>query len=185
MLPALCLLTAIGAGHLWRLLGRAGRWRTWLRALWLTLLVLSFGLFLKSFFRDYPREHDAAWNSGWAEAFQIAQREVGQGHFRRVVVPPEVREGYVYALYATGYDPRAYLGAGGSRLDPQRPLYPEAGPMAFPPYEVRTVDWASEPRAPDTLYVLGSWNKLPAGARVLAVTHGASGRDVLQVVYFP
>ena len=115
----------------------------------------------------------------------MAQREVAGGRYRRVVVPPEVRGGYAYALYATGYDPRTYLALGGSRVDREWALYPEAGPLSFPPFEVRTVDWAGEPRAPDTLYVLGSWNKLPAGARVLTVTHGASGRDALQVISFP
>lgn len=186
MLPALCIVTALGAQWGWRWLTRARPiWPARLtQVIWPALFVLSALFYFKAYYRDYPLEHDTAWSSGWLEAFQFAKGEVQSGRAQRVVVPPEVREGYAYLLFATGYDPREYLANGGSRVDEDWPLYPEPGPMRFPPYEVRKVEWQTEPRVPGTLYVLGSWNRMPDGARALRVTKGASGKDALQVIAF-
>ena len=182
MLPPLAVIAALGARRAWWWLGRRGFAGQIGRGMALALPAGSLAFYLKAYYRDYPLEHDRAWSSGWIEAFQLAKREVDQGRARSVVVPPEVREGYVYALFASGYDPRRYLDHGGSAAHLDWALYPQPGPMRFPPWEVRRVEWQTESRSEDTLYVLGSWNQLPPGARVLATTRGAGGRPALQLI---
>lgn len=185
MLPPLAIVGALGARHAWQWARERKVVGLLVRATAVVLLAGSVAFYLKLYHRDYPLEHDRAWYSGWLEAFQLAAREVEHGRARRIVVPPEVREGYVYALFASKYDPALYLVHGGSTASPDWALYPEPGPMRFPPWDVRRVDWAAEPRSPDTLYVLGAWNQIPAGARVIATTRGPSGREALRVLTLP
>ncbi len=122
------------------------------------------------------------------EGFRAAQAEVDAGRYRRVVIPQEMSPSYIYALYANGYDPHSYLTQGGSVVDPSGPFFPAPGPLQFRPYEVRVVDWRTEPRLPEVLYVLEASNRLPPGlevVKVVKVVKGVGGRDRLQLVAAP
>ena len=128
MLPAWYLLAATGFRPLWGWLLRRGyQWD------WLLLLGLSVGFFLFSFFRYYPVEYGRSWQSGTLEGYRAAQAEVDSGRFKRVVIPQEYSLSYVYALFATAYDPARYLAQGGSVADPSTSFYPGPGPAPFRP----------------------------------------------------
>jgi hypothetical protein len=180
MLPAWYLLAAAGLPPVWRWLRRRGyQWD------WLLLLGLSVVFFFYTFFRYYPIEHAQSWQSGMLEGFRAAQAEVDAGRYQRVVIPQEMSLSYIYALYATGYDPRAYLAQGGSVVDPEGPFFPGPGPLRFAPFEVRVVDWSTEPRRPEVLYVLEATYRLPPWLRVVKVIPGLGGQDKLQLAAVP
>ncbi|HEX2186724.1 MAG TPA: glycosyltransferase family 39 protein, partial [Chloroflexota bacterium] len=163
MLPAWYLLAGLGLPPLWRWLVRRRVTRDWALA-----LLLSVGVYLYGYYRYYGYEHDDAWSSGWLETFRVAQAEVDAGRFSRVVIPadlPTPRVGYIYALFGTAYDPAAYLAQGGTSTSRRWPWYPEPGPLAFRPFEVRVVEWEEEARRPDTLYVHPPGRRLPDGTR--------------------
>jgi hypothetical protein len=179
MLPAWYLLAAAGLPGLWRWLRRRGyHWD------WALLLGLSAGFYLYTFYRYYPVEHDRSWQSGLLEGYRAAQAQVDAGRFERVVIPQQMALSYVYALYATAYDPRAYLAQGGSVVDPSGPFYPGPGPLRFRPFEVRPVDWQQEPRAPGVLYVLEGTARVPPGLQVVEVIKSLSGHERMQLVAF-
>jgi hypothetical protein len=91
---------------------------------------------------------------------------------------------YVYALFGTQYDPASYLAQGGSKADPTYHAYPAPGPMTFTPFELRTVDWRTEPHDPRVLYVTEGGSRPPAGTEVVHVTKAPDGRDAIQLVRF-
>jgi 4-amino-4-deoxy-L-arabinose transferase-like glycosyltransferase len=179
MLPAWYLLGALGAVPVWRWLARHR-----FAADWALALVLSVGLYLSGYYRDYRYEADESWASGWLETFRLAQAQVDAGHVSRVVVPPHLAGSagpavtYIYALFATAYSPQAYLAQGGSPADPER------GPLHFRPFELRGVDWTAEPRRPHTLYLYPPHGWLPAGAHTVAEVRGVSGRAVVRLIAF-
>jgi hypothetical protein len=177
MLPAWYLLAAIGLRPLWRWLERRGYQRDWL-----VLLALSVIFYLYMFFRFYPVEHGRSWQSGLLEGYQAAQAEVDDGRFKRIVIPQESSLTYVYALYATRYDPAAYLAQGGSVFDVNNSFYPGPGPLRFDPFEVRIVNWRTEPRDPETLYVIEAASNLPSGFKAVKVIAGISGHDRVQLI---
>jgi hypothetical protein len=86
---------------------------------------------------------------------------------------------YIYALFATAYDPQHYLDQGGSASGADHGVY------RFHPYQERRVDWETEPRDPRTLYLYPIDPELPAGARLVAVITGAGGRPVIRLIAFP
>ncbi|HEX2033056.1 MAG TPA: glycosyltransferase family 39 protein [Chloroflexota bacterium] len=180
MLPAWYLIGAAGVRPLWGWLYRRGYERDWL-----LLLGLSFVFYFYMFTRYYPVEHGQSWNSGRLEAYRAAAAEVATGRFERVVIPQEIWGDYVYALYATRYDPRAYLAQGGSVVDPEGPFYPAPGPLQFEPFEVRVVDWSVEPRRPEVLYVLHASTRKPAGLEVVSVIKGVTAQDAMQLLAYP
>lgn len=180
MLPAWYLLAAIGLAPVWRWLRRRGYERDWL-----LLLGLSLAFYLYTLYRYYPVEHATSWQSGMLEGYRAARAEVDAGRFERVVIPQEMSASYIYALFGTAYDPQSYLLQGGSVVDPAGSFFPYPGPLRFRPFEVRVVDWGSEPRRPEALYVLEASNRLPPGLRVVKVIRDAGGQDKLQLVAFP
>jgi uncharacterized membrane protein len=182
MVPALYLLAATGVSPVWRWLVRHRVARDWS-----IVLVLSVCAYLYGYYRYYGYEHDGAWSSGWLEAFRAAQAQVDSGHYSRVVIPEDLpwpRVAYIYALFATAYDPGDYLAQGGTRSSRQWRWYPEPGPLRFTPFELRAVDWGREPRSPDTLYVYPADRRLPDGAEAVLVVKrtSGSGRDALQLI---
>jgi 4-amino-4-deoxy-L-arabinose transferase-like glycosyltransferase len=184
LLPALYLLAALGVGPVWRWLARRRLTTDWVLA-----LVLSVGVYLYGYYRYYGYEHDGAWSSGWLETFRAAQSQVDAGRYARVVIPEDLpwpRVGYIYALFATAYDPEQYLAQGGTRSSLRWRWYPEPGPMRFHPFELRAVDWAQEPRAADTLYVYPADRRLPDGTRAVVVVKrtSGSGQEALQLIAF-
>ena len=167
MLPAWYLLAAIGWGTVWRWLRRRGYERDWL-----LLLLFSAGFYLYMYHRYYPLEQGRSWSSGVLEGFRAAQAEVEAGRFDRVVIAQQSGLNYAHALFATAYDPQAYLAQGGTVVDPSQPL-------RFRPFEMRPVDWRAEPRAPDVLYVVGGGTSIPPGGRVVSTIKGAGGHDAV------
>jgi 4-amino-4-deoxy-L-arabinose transferase-like glycosyltransferase len=177
MLPAWYLLAGAGFRPLWGWLLRRGyQWD------WLLLLGLSVGFYLFTLFRYYPVEHGRSWQSGTLEGYRAAQAEVDAGRFKRVVIPQEYSLSYVYALFATAYDPARYLAQGGSVADPSTSFFPGPGPLRFDPYEVRVVNWRTEPRDPEVLFVIEAAANLPPGFRAVKVVPGVSGHDKLQLI---
>jgi 4-amino-4-deoxy-L-arabinose transferase-like glycosyltransferase len=173
MLPAWYLVAAAGARPLWRWLRRrAWQWD------WLLLLALGVAYYLYAYHRYYPVEHGRAWSSGTAEAMRAAQVEVAAGRFDRAVISARSGFSYVQVLYATAYDPARYLAAGGTRLNP-------AGTYVFPPFELRDINFQTEPRTPGVLYVVGAGTGLPPDARVVQTIKDAAGRDAALLVSLP
>jgi hypothetical protein len=177
MLPALYLVAAAGAPALWRWLRGHAFWRDWV-----LLLALSVGYYLYAYYRYYPVEHDAAWSAGALEAFRAAQAEVAAGNATRIVVPYEIDTAYVYALFASGYDPHAYLAAGGTGQRRPRTGDLPPGPLRFGPWEIRDVQWTQEPPDPRTLYLVCCGRPGPPNGRVLQEIAGPSGRDPYRLV---
>ncbi|HET7769434.1 MAG TPA: glycosyltransferase family 39 protein [Chloroflexota bacterium] len=179
LLPAFTLLAAAGAPPLWR----------WLRTHhfhkdWLLLLALSVGFYLYGFHRLYPLEHGRAWNAGMLEGYRAAAALADEPSdpFRRVVIPEEMGLSYVYALFGTKYDPAAYLKQGGTHTE-------SVGDgvlvrMTFEPFEVRHVDWRTEPRDPAVLYVLDGPAHAPAGTEQIHVARGPNAEPILQLIRF-
>src|SRR5688500_11580545 len=113
LLPALMLLAAAGAPSLW----------DWLRARrfhkdWLLLLALRAAFGMYSYYRVYPVEAGRAWNAGMLEGYRAAHALADEpsDSYRRIVIPEEMGLSYIYALFATEYDPARYLAQGGTRL---------------------------------------------------------------------
>ena len=127
-------------------------------------------------------EHGRSWQSGTLEGYRAAQAEVDAGRFKRVVIPQEYSLSYVYALFATAYDPARYLAQGGSVADPSTSFFPGPGPLRFDPFEVRVVNWRTEPRDPEVLFVIEAAANLPPGFRAVKVVPGVSGHDKLQLI---
>ena len=176
-LPAWYLLAALGALPVWRWLTRHRFARDWALA-----LVLSVAVYLYGYYRYYGYEYALSWSSGWLETFRAAQAEVDAGRFDRVVVPtglPGPGVTYIYALFATAYDPQRYLDQGGSTAGA------DTGAFRFRPFEERRVDFTSEPRDPRALYVYPLEWELPPGARTVAVVAGAGGRPVVRLIALP
>ena len=206
MLPPLYLLAAAGVPRLWSWL-RPRR----LHLDWIALLAISVTFYLYGYYRYYPYEHGRSWGAGLLEGYREIDAYIGQPipgspvgagsagsadgtsgagspdrlRFARIVIPQEMGLTYIYALYATGYDPARYLAQGGTRATPDSPFWPQPGPLVFDPYHVRRVDWASEPRDPTVLYVLEGGSRPPAGLEVVYVARDPSGRETLQVAHFP
>jgi 4-amino-4-deoxy-L-arabinose transferase-like glycosyltransferase len=177
MLPALYLVAAAGAPALWR----------WLRGHafcrdWVLLLALSVGYYLYAYYRYYPVEHDAAWSSGALEAFRAAQAEVAAGNATQIVVPYEIDTAYVYALFASRYDPHVYLASGGTSQRRPRTNDLPPGPLRFGPWEIRDVQWSQEPPDPRTLYLVCCGRPGPPNGRVLQEIAGPSGRDPYRLI---
>jgi 4-amino-4-deoxy-L-arabinose transferase-like glycosyltransferase len=184
MLPALYLLAALGLGPVWRWIAPRR-----LNVDWAAALVLCVAVYLYGYYRYYGYEHDGAWSSGWLETFRAAQREVDSGRYTRVVIPedlPTPRVAYIYALFGTAYSPERYLAQGGTRSSLQWRWYPEPGPMAFEPFELRAVDWSQEPRNGETLYVYPPDRRLPDGTEPVVTIKrtGGSGRDALRLIAY-
>ncbi|MBI3970108.1 MAG: hypothetical protein HY332_02360 [Chloroflexi bacterium] len=182
MLPAWYLAAAAGVPPMWRWLRRRRLQRDWL-----LLVVLSVGFYLYSYHRHYPREHAESWSSGALEAFREARSQVEQGQFTKVVVPQNLEFAYVYALFATAYDPATYLHYGGSEQLLRQTNAGEPGPVSFPPFEARRVEWEHEPRSPGILYVV--WNlegrqRLPPDTYVVKDIQNTGGRSALRLVAF-
>jgi len=133
-------------------------------------------------FRYYPAEQGRSWQSGNLEGYRAAMAEVEAGHYKKIVVPQEFSLSYVYALYATGYDPARYLAQGGSVADATTSFYPGPGPLRFDPFEVRVVNWRTEPRDPDVLFVIEAAANLPQGFKAIKVVPGVTGHDKLQLI---
>ena len=181
LLPALYVACARGLPPVWRWLRRSR-----LRVTWLMLLALSFGYYLFAYHRYYPVERAGAWQDGSLQTFREAQRLADSGAYRRVVIPSELRGvPYIHALFALRYDPAVYLTQGGSVADRGWPHYPGPGPLQFSPFDVRQVDWASEPRQTDVLYLWHGGQDPPAGGRPVAVIRNAAGSPALQLIDFP
>lgn len=185
MLPAWEMLAAVGTIPLWRWMSR--RQLHWD---WLALLGLSAVFYLYMAIGHYRYEHAGSFSSGWLETFALADAEVRAGGSDSVYIPsdlPAPKDAYIYALFATAYDPAAYLAQGGSRANPSSPYYPSAGPMHFVPFEVRPEKMAAfaEQPAPRTLYVYSADAPLPPGARVVRDMRALSGRVTLRLVDFP
>jgi uncharacterized membrane protein len=170
MLPAWYLLEAAALPAAWRWLRTRG-----VRRDWMVLLAASVGFYLYMYYQHYPAEHGGSWSSGEAEGYRAAQAEVAAGRFNRVVVAQQTGLSLLQALYAVGYDPRAYLAQGGSQPGPD-------GTVRFEPFELRDVEWRSEPRAAGTLYVVGAGTSLPASARVVRSVQDAGGHNAVLLV---
>jgi len=185
MLPAWEMLAAVGTIPLWRWLShRRLQWD------WLALLGLSVVFYLYMAIGHYRYEHAGSFKSGWLETFALADAEVRAGRSDRVYIPsdvPALGNAYLYALFATAYDPAAYLAQGGSRANPSSPYYPSPGPMRFDPFDVRLEEMAefAERPVPRTLYVYSANAPLPPGARVVRDMRELSGRVALRLIDFP
>jgi 4-amino-4-deoxy-L-arabinose transferase-like glycosyltransferase len=177
MVPAWYLLAGAGFRSMWGWLRRRSyQWD------WLLLLALSAGFYFFMLFRYYPAEQGRSWQSGNLEGYRAAMAEVEAGHYKKIVVPQEFSLSYVYALYATGYDPARYLAQGGSVADATTSFYPGPGPLRFDPFEVRVVNWRTEPRDPDVLFVIEAAANLPQGFKAIKVVPGVTGHDKLQLI---
>jgi 4-amino-4-deoxy-L-arabinose transferase-like glycosyltransferase len=177
MVPAWYLLAGAGFRTTWGWLRRRGyQWD------WLLLLGLSSCFYFYMLFRYYPAEQGRSWQSGNLEGYRAAMAEVEAGHYTRIVIPQEFSLSYVYALYATGYDPARYLSQGGSVADPTTSFYPGPGPLRFDPFEVRVVNWRTEPRDPQVLFVIEAAANLPQGFKAIKVVPGVTGHDKLQLI---
>lgn len=174
MLPAWYLVGAVGATALWRRLARAptGVTATVARRAgpaigiaYAALLVPSVAYHVEATRRYYPVEHASAWMDGLLEAFADAQARLDAGEFRRVVIPPHDGATYLYALWATRYDPARFLSFGGTG---QRGTLGR-GNLRFDPFEMRGIDWAAEPAESTTLYafVITPGRTIPARARIV------------------
>jgi hypothetical protein len=56
--------------------------------------------------------------------------------------------------------------------------------MTFAPFDVRPVNWSSEPRDPTVLYVLDGPARPPAGTETVHLERGPDGTPILQLVRF-
>jgi hypothetical protein len=181
MLPALHLVSAAGAVSLWRWLKPH-----WARTLWIALLVSSIAFYLYTYYRYYSYERAGWWQSGALETFRTAQALVDGGDYKTVVLPSDVGGGlYVFALFATQYDPARYLAQGGTKTDLRWPRFPEPGPFRFDPFEVRVVDWDREARQPLTLYLWHGDLDPPAGTRIVRVIRNIRGDPALRMIDRP
>ncbi len=192
MLPAWYLVGAIGATALWRRLARAARQASSagapaiqrlgpaLAVAYVVALVPTVAYYVEATRRYYPVEYASYWLDGVLEAFTDAQARIDAGEFRRVVIPPHVEATYLYALWATRYDPARFLSFGGTG---QRGTAGR-GALRFDPFEMRGADWPAEPADPATLYAfLVMPNRpLPARARVVREVHDRAG-DIRVVLF--
>lgn len=174
MLPAWYLTSGIGAVAIWR---RLRGWPGWViagpivcsaRALAITyvaLLIPTVTYYVEVTRRYYATEYSSYWLDGLLEGFQEAQALVDRGEYQRVVIPTHIDASYLYALWATRYDPARYLSFGGTG---QRDRSRDA-PLRFDPYELRLVQWGEEPVDPSTLYafVVIDGRRPPTRAKVI------------------
>jgi 4-amino-4-deoxy-L-arabinose transferase-like glycosyltransferase len=197
MLPAWYLVGAVGATAIWRRVTRAARRATTASGMtvggtgfsragpaiaiaYAAMIIPTVAYYVEATRRYYPVEYPSYWLDGVLEAFAEAQARVATGEFRRVVIPPNRGDTYLYALWATRYDPTRYLSFGGTG---QRGTLGR-GSLRFDPFEMRGVDWPAEPADPTTLYafVIMPGRAIPPRARVVHEIRDRGG-DIRVVLF--
>lgn len=156
MLPAPQILSAIGFLYLFTTLRKA-----WLLIkvpvylITILIIMLNITYYLNQYFVQMNLYYSKAWQYGWAEAVNEAQK--AQDKFDKVVVSnvAPLDQSYIFFLFYSKYDPDKYLLEGGTKSGRF-----SAEHTAFGKYVFRPIDWNVDKMAKNTLFI-GRTEDLP------------------------
>lgn len=99
ILPVPQIISALG--FIWI----AGKWR-WLKYLVCTVIVISFYLYLQSYYFEYPKKYAADWQYGYKQ--MVTYVKTIENNYDHIFVTNHYGRPYIYLLFYDQYDPRKY-----------------------------------------------------------------------------
>ncbi len=135
------------------------------------LFTFNFLYYFHMYFIHMNREFSEYWQYGYREAVEFAKNE-GAG-YKKVVVSTKLEQPHMFFLYFLKYDPVTYLAEGGTA----------SGGFAevrntFGRYEFRPIDWGSEIKDEQTLYI-GTPKEIPT-ANLLSINY-LDGKEAIHI----
>lgn len=174
-LPLVHIVSASGIVFFLEWLARKRKsiqWSIFLVVFCISLLNVSY--YLDQYFIQYNYKDSAYWQYGYKEAVQfIAQ----QNQYTKVIVSnePPLEQSYMFFLFHLSYDPVVYLNEGGT----------ESGGYAeqnqFGRYIFRPIQWGSEQRTENTLFV-GKPGDFPSEVSPLHIIYYLDGTPAIYIV---
>jgi Dolichyl-phosphate-mannose-protein mannosyltransferase len=139
-LPSFQVFTAVGLATVyWRLRAQKPVWVRLFSVVTGLIIIGSFLYYIHMYFVHTNVEYSQYWQYGYKQAVEYAEKH--KGEYKKVVVSTDLEQPYMFFLYFTRYDPKAYLAGGGSASG------------AFDRYEFRKIDWEKETRDGSILYI--------------------------------
>lgn len=146
LLPILSLLSAIGIQSIFK------RFDQKIHVAVTFLLSVSIMFFVNQYFIDAPKRFAQQWNYGAKEtAEKILEHE---NDFEKIIISDQFRQAYIYILFYGKKDPR-WL----SNLTDKR-RNPFIGYDAFGKYEFRSIDWSTDEKIRNVMFV-GTPQEIP------------------------
>ncbi len=147
-LPVFQIFTAVGVVH--------GFPRNRLFALLYGVFILfNIAYWSDMYFVQQNPENSEYWQYGYKEAVAVTERL--KNRYKKIVVSTKLEQSYMFFLFYTRFDPRAYLASGGTKSG----SFAEKK-NAFDTYEFRPIEWSKETRDGTILYV-GDPQDMPHG----------------------
>ncbi len=157
-LPMYQIMCAIGIVTLWKALKQWNVRRLWKGFLSIAVILFTVGNFLyylDMYFVQQNYEFSEYWQYGYEQAVKYTEKV--KQKYKKVVVSTKLEQSYMFFLFYTKYDPQKYLSMGGTKSGGFR-----EDRNAFEVYEFRDINWPSEQRNGDILYV-GTLQDMPHG----------------------
>jgi 4-amino-4-deoxy-L-arabinose transferase-like glycosyltransferase len=117
--------------------------------------IFNFTYYLNMYFVHQNSEFSEFWQYGYKEAVDTTEKL--KDKYEKVVVSTKLEQSYMFFLFYTKYDPKAYLATGGTKSGSF-----EEVKNAFDKYEFRSIHWSQEKRDGSILYV-GAPSDMPHG----------------------
>jgi len=145
MLPTWQILTAIGLYKTYDYL--ATRWRIFFTLVMVPIIGFFFLLYLHNYYRIAPLLYAEAWQSGYPEAVEYAQKH--KDEVNKVIVSTALRQPQNFFAFYSHYEPKTYIEVDGGTKSGG---FEENG-NAFGKYEFKAIDWNPNKLEQDILYV--------------------------------
>jgi hypothetical protein len=134
------------------------------------ILVLEFGHYLISYYRDYPKTYSDQWQYGYRQMIAVVAAK--QNQYERVFITRELGRPSIYYWFYTQTDPRL-VQAANNQVNKDQGEYLEFGQIKFgsPP----------ENLPPNSLAVFGPTEGLPESGKLVDEIYNLEGKLVFRI----
>ncbi len=156
-LPMYQIICAIGIVHALSYMKKVYSLYFRLFVYWIIGLLVIFNMlyYLNMYFVQQNYEFSEFWQYGYKQAVEYTEKV--KQKYKKVVVSTKLEQSYMFFLFYSKYDPQKYLASGGTKSGGFR-----EDRNTFDIYEFRDINWSSEQRNGDILYV-GTLQDMPHG----------------------
>ena len=159
-LPMIIALELISAYALVTIFSKKFAFKKLLSIAAVLVILISFLVYLENYWFHYPYEKASFWQYGYSQA--VLEAEKYKSEFDKIVVDKTIEQAYVFWLFNTKYDPKAYQEKGSK--------------YGFDKYEFD----APKPRNEKELYVAEA-KSFPAGFNILSTIYYPDGTEVIKI----
>jgi len=169
-LPMYPLFTAVGLIGLFTYL-KDKRVRFGVFAIIILLGLFNFAYYLDQYFVQLNYVTSKDWQYGYEQG--VPEITAMAGSYKHIIVSdsPPLDQSYIFFLYYLRYDPKQYQSGGGSSTENH----------AFGKFEFRQINWATEEKSKDYLYV-GSPSDFPIKIPADKTVSYVNGESALKIV---